>query len=238
MKIELKLDKDINENANSYYEKAKKLKAKVPGLDKAIKQTLKEIDEFEVRKEKYFQRKEKFKQIEKHRKKAWYEKFRYTHTSNNLLFVCGNDATSNETLIKKHVSENEDIIFHSQEPGSPFGILKEGAKKATKEEIYEVAQFLLAFSKQWKKGYGDADAFWVYPSQVTKEAPSGEFMGKGSFMIYGEKNILKGIPLRICFGLIKKTIETPEGEKLEYDEPFSGSERACKTFCRDRYVKI
>lgn len=238
MEIKLDLDKDINENANSYYEKAKKLKSKLPGLEKAIEETNKEINEFESRKEKYLQRKEKQKIIQQHKKKHWYEKFRYTFTSSNLLFVCGTDASTNETLIKKHLEEKEDIVLHSQAPGSPFGIVKGGRGNISKDEIFEVAQFLLAFSKQWKRGFGDADAFWMYPEQLTKEAPSGEFMSKGSFMVYGEKNFIKNVPLRICLGIIKKKITTEEGEELEYQEPFSGSERACQQFCGNKYIKL
>ena len=52
MEIKLSLNKNINENANIYFEKAKKLKAKLPGIEEAIDNTKKEIKEFEEKKEK------------------------------------------------------------------------------------------------------------------------------------------------------------------------------------------
>jgi predicted ribosome quality control (RQC) complex YloA/Tae2 family protein len=38
-------------------------------------------------------------------------------------------------------------------------------------------------------------AFWVYSEQVSKTAPSGEYLTTGSFMIRGKKNYLPPSPL-------------------------------------------
>lgn len=235
MELKLFLNKNINENANYYFDKAKKLKSKIPGIEKTIEKTKKEIEEFEEKKETYLKKKEKEEKINFHKKKEWFEKFRFTYTSNGFLFVIGKDAGTNEILVKKH-TEEKDIIFHTQAPGSPYGILKNG-KNASKEDIEEAAQFLCCFSSQWKRGFGSADAFWVNPDQVTKKAQSGEFMSKGSFMVYGNKNILKNINLRICLGVQKQKIQT-EDEIFEYDELFSGSQKACEKFCGNRFIKL
>lgn len=236
MQLKLSLNKDVNENANAYFSKAKKLKAKLPGIEETLERTRKEIEEFEKRKDEYLKKKEREKKIEYHRKKEWYEKFRFTFTESGFLFVIGKDAGTNEVLIKKHTTE-DDIVLHSEAPGSPFGIVKGSRDKINKEEIQECAQFLLSFSKQWKGGYGNADAFWVYPEQVSKKAQSGEFMGKGSFMVYGTKNMMKNINLRICLGVMKREIKT-EDETIELEELFSGSEKACKKYCNERYIKL
>lgn len=236
MQIKLKLNWDVNKNAEHYFSKAKKLKAKIPGVEKTIDRTKKEIDEFELRKKEYLDKKEHKKKIELHKKKEWYEKFRFTWTSSGLLFVIGKDAGTNEILIKKH-AENEDLIFHSEAPGSPFGILKKAKSNSTKQDYEEAAQFLLCFSKQWKGGYGTGDAFYVDTEQVTKKAQSGEYMNKGSFMVYGNKNILKNIQLLIGIGIRKEKINTEDGE-ITFEEPFSGSVSACKKYCENRFVKI
>lgn len=235
MDIKLSLNKDVNENANFYFNKSKKLKLKIPGINKAIKHTKKEIEQFEEQKQQHIKKKQHEEKLKTHIKKEWYDKFRYTKTPSKLLFIIGKDASSNEILIKKHTEEN-DLIFHTEAPGSPFGILKNGKDKATKEEIFGCAQFLGCFSVQWKKGYGQADIFWVYPEQVTKKAQSGEFIAKGAFMIYGEKNILKNIPLRIALGKIKHKIKT-EDETIEYEEPISGPENFIKQLCKT-YIKL
>lgn len=236
MEIKLSLNKDVNQNAEFYFSKAKKLKAKLPGVEETIRRTKKEIEEFKKLKEEYIESRDEKKKLEVNRKKEWFDKFRSTRTSDGFLVVFGKDAASNEVLIKKHLEEN-DIVIHSEAPGSPFGIVKGAKDTISKQGIEEAAQVILCFSKQWKGGFGNADAFWVNPDQVTKKAQSGEFMSKGSFMIYGTKNILKNIQLRICLGVEKKEVEI-EGETVEYEEAFSGSELACKKFCANRYVKL
>lgn len=236
MEIKLFLNKDVNENANFYFEKAKKLKAKLPGIEKTIDKTRDEIEHFEEKKEEYVKKKEKHEKINKHKKKEWYEKFRFTFTSSEFLFVIGKDAGTNEILIKKHMEEN-DLVFHTQAPGSPFGLLKSAKKSASKEDIEEAAQFLACFSGQWKRGFGNADAFWVYPEQASKKAESGEYMSKGSFMVRGEKNILKNLNLRICLGVRKQSLEIGD-EKIKLEELFSGSEEACRKYCGNRFIKL
>ncbi len=246
MEIKLSLNKDVNYNANFYFEKAKKLKRKIKGVDEIIEKTQKEIIKFEEQKEEYLKKKEEKKKIEVHKKKEWYEKFRYTFTSSGFLVVIGKDAGTNEILIKKHTEEN-DIIFHTQAPGSPFGIVKSAISKSnsdfestvllSKTELEEVAQFICCFSSQWKKGYGTADAFWVFPKQVSKKAESGEFMSRGSFMIRGKKNIIKNVVLRIYLGIRKEEIEIGD-EKLEIKNLFSGSENSCKKYCNNNYIKL
>lgn len=240
MEIKLQLNKDTNSNANFYFEKAKKLKSKIPGIDKILEKTKKEIENFENKKEEYLKKKEEKKKIDFHRKKEWFEKFRFTKTPSNFLCVFGKDAGTNEVLIKKHLEEN-DIVMHTEAPGSPFGIIKNCHEnknlKITKKEIEEAAQFLTCFSKQWKAGFGTADAFWVFPEQVSKKAQSGEYMAKGSFMVRGEKNIMKNIPLKICLGVETKQIKT-DNETIQIEELFSGSENACKIFCKNRFIKI
>ncbi len=252
MEVKLELNKDINYNANKYFEKAKKLKSKLPGIDRTIEKTKEEIKNFQSKKEDYIKRKETKSRIEKFKKKEWFDKFRHTILSDGKLFVIGKDAGSNEVLIKKYL-DSEDIVIHSNAPGSPFGIIKnaldsKGNLLVSKEVINEAAIFLLCFSSQWKKGFGTADAFWVKKDQVSKKAESGEYMNKGSFMIRGDKNLIKNLPLQIVVGVRKHRIKindaeendlTNEEEFIEYEDLFSGSLEACKKFCDNRrFVKL
>ena len=93
-----------------------------------------------------------------------------------MLFIAGRDATTNEIIVKKHTDKN-DIVYHSELPSSPFGTLKTKGKKPSKECLEECAQFVACYSKAWKTGITVADIFYVNPNQVSKEAPSGEFIG-------------------------------------------------------------
>jgi predicted ribosome quality control (RQC) complex YloA/Tae2 family protein len=247
VEITLDLNVDIHENANKYFSKAKKIKAKLPGVEKIIEKTKVEITEFEKNKEEYIKKKEIKLKIKENKKQQWFEKFRYSYTSGGYLFVFGKDAGTNEVLLKKHATQN-DIIFHTEAPGSPFGVVKEAVKiegenrtvLLDKRELNEVAQVISCFSSQWKKGFGTADAFWVYLDQVSKKANTGEYIAKGGFMVRGDKNIIKNNILQIAVGVEKKEIENDDEDttKAYYYELFSGSEEAVKKKCGQRYVKL
>ena len=47
-------------------------------------------------------------------------------------------------------------------------------------------------------------SFWVKPDQIKKAAPTGQSMGKGSFMIYGTRNFIKVASLKLAVGILKQ----------------------------------
>ncbi|CAI0467582.1 unnamed protein product [Linum tenue] len=57
-------------------------------------------------------------------------------------------------------------------------------------------------------------AWWVYPHQVSKTAPTGEYLTVGSFMIRGKKNYLPPHPLIMGFGLLFRLDESSLGAHL------------------------
>lgn len=57
-------------------------------------------------------------------------------------------------------------------------------------------------------------AWWVYPHQVSKTAPTGEYLTVGSFMIRGKKNFLPPHPLVMGFGLLFRLDESSLGLHL------------------------
>ncbi len=196
MKITLFLDKPLEWNAARYFEAAKKAKKKLAGAEEALAQTRDEIAGLEREKEKFLAEEKKKKEV-KQRKKEWYEKFRWFISSDGFLVIGGRDATSNEVIIKKH-TDAQDVVFHTEAPGSPFCVIKATGKEAPNKTIEETAQFCLSMSKAWQRGIGLGEVYWVKPEQVSKKAQSGEYLSKGAFMIYGKKNLLKaGIGLSV-----------------------------------------
>jgi predicted ribosome quality control (RQC) complex YloA/Tae2 family protein len=191
MEIKIDIRKNIYENINELYEKIRELKNKKENLEKLIKENeekLKNIEkEIEVEK----------KKEERKRNKKWYEKFRWMFTSNGFLLIAGKDVNTNEILINKYL-EKKDLVLHADIIGSPFGILKNG-QEAKENDIYEAAKFVSSYSRAWKNKLSSVDVYYVYPEQVSKKAPSGMYIKKGSFMIYGKKNYLK-VKLEIAFG--------------------------------------
>ena len=193
MEIELFLNKSIEQNAAFYYEKAKHLKKKRPGVVQALERTRRQIEQLEHEKQEKRVEPKKPK-----REKQWYEKFHWFYSSEDVLCIGGRDATSNDIVIKKHM-EKDDVVIHTEAPGSPFFVVKQG-QLAGGKTIEEAAQASASYSKAWKSGVTTIDVFAVKPEQVKKQALSGEYISKGAFMIYGEKKFYHPI-LEIAVGL-------------------------------------
>jgi predicted ribosome quality control (RQC) complex YloA/Tae2 family protein len=194
--LPIELKKDVNENANEFYEKSKKMKRKIDGAKIAMENTQNKIEslkeeegELEIEKPKVIERKAR----------EWYERFRWFISSEGNIILGGRDSSSNEVIIKKYM-EDGDIYFHADAYGAPHVVIKEGSK-ATETSLNEAAIFAVSFSSLWKDGYGGGDAYWVKPEQVTKEAPSGEYLKKGAFSIRGKRNYIKSVPIKLTIGI-------------------------------------
>ena len=144
------------------------------------------------------------------RKQEWFERFRWFRTSGGKLALGGRDAHSNSLLVRRHL-EPGDVVYHADLFGSPFFVLKEG-RTQTEAEVREVAQATVGFSSAWKTGLSSADAYWVFPDQVSSAAPSGEYLAKGSFAIRGKKNFVQKNLVELAIGVDEngRVISGPE----------------------------
>lgn len=188
MDIDINLDLSVEENAQVYFERAKKSKKKLQGAIRALEQTRLKLSR-EEKSHKSLVEKEKSLDSYKARSREWYEKFKWFISSDGFLVIGGRDSSSNELIIKKH-ADSWNFVFHSEAPGSPFVVIKndkgQDVPRSTKEEA---AVFALLHSKAWELNIRSAEVFEVRPEQVSKEAKSGEFVSKGSFIIQGKKTI-------------------------------------------------
>ena len=191
-KIEIELDprKSVQKNAEIYFEKAKKAKRKIEGLLKSMKEM----------------KEKKFVKVERERpeesRKEWYDKFRWIKSSDGFLLVGGKDAKTNEQLIRKHMKDS-DLVFHTDITGSPFVLIKNPEKKEIPEQtVKEAAEFCGSYSKAWKVGISAVDVYYIKPDQVKKEGG----LPTGSFMIYGKRNWIRRIPVRVAIGVKKKEL--------------------------------
>jgi predicted ribosome quality control (RQC) complex YloA/Tae2 family protein len=202
LKFPINLRRSIQENGSEYYEKAKKAQKRHDGAEKALLETKEKISHLER------QRIEKMTAIHKPEprkveKKAWYEKFRWFNSSEGFLVVGGKDAITNEILVKKHI-EPHDIVFHADVAGAPFVIVKTEGREAAEQTIKEAAEFAAAFSSAWKEMFAAVDVYWARPDQLSKTPPTGQFLAKGSFMIYGKRNYLRKVQLGTAIGIMIK----------------------------------
>ncbi len=200
MAVNVYFEKPLNFSSEMYYKKARKVKDKIPGVEKSVDMTQKNIYDMGDRAEV----KPKVRVERRVAEKRWYDKFRHFVSSKGFLVLGGKDATSNEILVKKHM-DKDDVVFHADVAGSSFVVIKSEGKKIDDKTLAEAAQFAAVYSKGWKMKVGTVDVYWVTPDQVSKEAPSGEFIQKGSFMVRGKKNWMKP-ELRLSFALVDDEI--------------------------------
>lgn len=202
MRIILNINKSLEENAEAYFERAKKAKKKAETIKHVLARFEKELQELEKNKEKEMQQmllEEEKKKQKSLQEKKWYEKFHWFYSSEGFLCIGGRDATSNDIVIKKHTEKN-DVVFHTDAPGSPFFVVKTEGKKVGEQTVNEVAQATASYSKAWKSGVSAIEVFYVGPEQITKEAKPGEFMARGSFMVYGKRNYVRA-ELKLAVGI-------------------------------------
>lgn len=206
MKVEIDLRKSLEENANAYFEKSKKARLKLKGLEKAVGEMQEKIKKMEVgrelKEENEIKEKTEGKNLIKKRSKEWFEKFHWFYTSEGLLCIAGKDRQSNEQLVKKHLQE-KDLYFHAEITGASHCVLKEG-QNAGRESLKEAAQFAGVWSKAWQQGLQAIDVYSAKPRQVSKKAPSGESIATGAFMIYGKREWFKKTELEIAVGIDEK----------------------------------
>lgn len=223
--VPLNLRRSTQDNAANFYAMAKKSEKKLEGAEKALEETKIKIEE--LKRQLIKQVEETQKTVPKQRKKAWYEKFRWFHSSEGFLVIGGRDATSNEILIKKYM-EPHDIVFHADIFGAPFVLIKTEGKKPTEQTIKEAAQLAASYSSAWREMLEAVDVYWVSPEQVSKSPPSGQYLEKGSFVIQGQKNYIRRVPLQVAIGI-----------KIENDYPMVvGGPLEAITKQTNIYVKI
>lgn len=196
--VYLDLNKSVGENANFLYSKGKKAEKKIKGTITAIEKTKALLKDLLEQKEIM---EEKVDFLLKVPKKKWFEKFRWFRSSDDFLIIGGRDASSNELIFKKYLDQN-DLVFHTNFPGSPLVVLKNTENKNIPDTtIREAAEFVASFSQAWKEAWNVVDVFYVLANQVSKTPPSGEFLPKGSFMITGKKNFIKNVITRLAIGI-------------------------------------
>ncbi|WP_405265606.1 ribosome rescue protein RqcH [Methanobrevibacter sp.] len=215
----------IPENAENYYEKAKKAKRKTKGAQIAIENTKKQLEDIKAKKDIAMENiAVPKKRVKKNLK--WYEKLRWFLSSDGHLVIGGRDANSNESVVKKYLEPN-DIYLHADIHGASSTAIKLNGDELNDTLLKESGEFAASFSSAWSMGFTSQDVFWVNPDQVTKTPESGEFLAKGSFVIRGHRNYIRGARVKLAIGIVDY-----EGKRI-----MAGPIEALEKYC-DNYVVI
>ena len=212
----------IAENAENYYEKAKKAKRKTKGALIAIENTKKQLEDIKSKKDIAM---ENISTPKKRVKKdlKWYEKMRWFISSQGILVVGGRDANSNENVVKKYLEPN-DIYLHADIHGASSTVIKLNGNELNDILLKESGEFAASFSSAWSKGFTSQDVFWVHPDQVSKTPEAGEFLAKGSFVIRGHRNYIRGARVKLGVGIVDY-----EGKRIMAG-PIDAMEAHCENF--------
>ena len=141
------------------------------------------------------------------RKPYWFEKFHWFISSENYLIVSGRDAQQNDLLVRRYLKKG-DAYVHAELHGASSTIVKNNdpSSPIPYMTLCEAGQACVARSSAWDAKV-TAAAYWVNPDQVSKTAPSGEYLTTGSMMIRGKKNYLPMSQLVMGIGWLFKLEE-------------------------------
>lgn len=190
VKVSVNINISAYANISALYDKKKEFTFKA---DRAMKASEKVID-IAVQKSEAAIRKHQNKKtgIEVGRKVHWFERFHWFITREGLLVLSGRDAQQNELLVKRYLRKSHgDLYVHADLHGAATCIIRSNAVGAaiSAESLREAGQMTVCRSAAWNAKI-ITSAWWVHAEQVSKTAPSGEYLPTGSFMIRGKKNFL------------------------------------------------
>lgn len=179
-------------NASRYYEEYKRLAEKSVGARRAMERTASELDRLMREGLSAFGPRPEGR--------LWFERYRWAISSSGFLILAGRDRKTGSELVTRRMGPG-DIYLHAEMGGAPHVIMRSGGKEVGEDDVREAAEFAAMHSGAWGKGMGSIRVFWVRADQVSRRAPSGMYLPKGSFMITGERRYVD-VPLRAAVGVV------------------------------------
>ena len=238
--VTLYADKTVHQNAQRYFQDARTLKDKSKGAKKALEDTESTKLKQEKRRKKDVAA-GRVRGIQRS-KKFWFEKYRWAILDGGHIIVGGRDAKGNDTIVRKHLNSNDLYVHADLHGAPSCSLkLKDGftimskvselqngiksmqivqnlgegiedARELDENILAQAAQIAVCWSRAWGSGGAAATAFHVRPSQVSKQTESGESLGRGSFVVRGQRTwhrdlhlqigmgigVINGVPLPVC----------------------------------------
>lgn len=152
------------------------------------------------------------------RKPMWFEKFVWFISSDGYLVIGGKDAQQNEFVYKKYLRKG-DVYCHADLHGASSVIIKNNPKTPDAPippaTLAQAGSLAVCSSEAWDSKAG-MSAWWVNADQVSKSAPSGEFLPTGSFMVRGKKNFLPPAQLLLGLGVMFKVSEESKAKHVKH----------------------
>ncbi|KAL9623593.1 MAG: hypothetical protein Q9160_002049 [Pyrenula sp. 1 TL-2023] len=190
-------------NANNYYDQKKSAAQKEQKTIQSSARALKNAESKIAADLKKGLKQEK-QVLQPTRKQMWFEKFHFFISSDGYLVLGGKDAQQNEILYRRYLKKG-DIYVHADLQGAASVIVKN--MLATPDApippstLSQAGALSVCTSSAWDSKAVMA-AWWVEADQVSKTAPTGEYITTGGFMVRGKKNFLPPSQLLLGFGVM------------------------------------
>lgn len=189
-------------NARQYYDQKKYAAVKeqktLQSSEKALKSTERKIGA-DLKKG----LKQEKEVLRPQRKAIWFEKFVYFISSEGYLVLAGKDLPQNEILYQKYLKKG-DVYVHADLHGTASIIVKNKpgmmSSPIPPSTLSQAGTLAVATSSAWDSK-AIMSAWWVNAEQVSKSAPTGEYLATGSFTIRGHKNFVPPAQLIMGFGI-------------------------------------
>lgn len=202
MVIDIDLGLSAYANATRFYDQKRNAAQKE---HRTIESSAKALKNAEKRTQEHLKEVRTISNISKARKVFWFEKFFWFISSENYLVIGGRDQQQNELIVKRYLRQN-DMYVHADIQGASSIVIRnhivnnaDGTPSTPPPKtLLEAGAMAISYSVAWDAKV-TTSAYWVRADQVSKTAPSGEYLGTGSFMIRGKKNFLP--PCHLILGL-------------------------------------
>lgn len=201
LKIDIDIYSSAHSNARKYYDSSKLFTQKhtktVLAASKALKSAERKIS---------LDTKQTHQPatIKKIRHPFWFEKYIWFISSENYLVVGGRDASQNEVLVRRYLKKG-DVYVHADLHGAASVIIKNITTDPSLSDtqippttLHQAGTMSVCQSRAWDAKIVTS-AWWVFDHQVSKTAPTGEYLSTGSFMVRGKKNWVP--PVQLVYGV-------------------------------------
>lgn len=204
-------------NARQYYDQKKSAAVKeqktLQSSEKALKSTERKIGA-DLKKG----LKQEKEVLRPQRKALWFEKFVYFISSEGYLVLAGKDLPQNEILYKKYLKRG-DVYVHADLQGAASIVVKNKPSMMNSplppSTLSQAGTLAVATSSAWDSK-AVMSAWWVNADQVSKTAPTGEYLATGLFDIRGHKNFLSPAQLILGFGIFFRVSDESKARHLKH----------------------
>ncbi|KAK5124515.1 hypothetical protein LTR85_001732 [Meristemomyces frigidus] len=152
------------------------------------------------------------------RKQMWFEKFIYFISSDGYLVLAGRDAQQNEILYRRYLKKG-DVYIHADLHGAASVIIKNNPSTPEApippSTLSQAGNLAVCTSSAWDSK-AVMSAWWVNSDQVSKTAPTGEYLTTGGFMVRGKKNHLPPAQLLLGFGVLFRISEESKTKHVKH----------------------